>query len=105
MRKALIELTTGMVVNIIEIEDGVNWQPSSGHKLIEAGNASLGDTWDGSKFVSRLPTAEELAIVAKEKKRREAKERAVIAIKANQAGTPWGKILMDLAVAQGLIEE
>jgi len=37
-------------------------------------------------------------------KRQEAKERAIAAIKANAPASPWGKILKDLAVAQGLME-
>lgn len=37
-------------------------------------------------------------------KRREAKERAVQAIKDNAGGAPWGKILNDMAIAQGWIE-
>lgn len=38
-------------------------------------------------------------------KREAAKERAIAAIRANQTGAPWGRILYDLAVAQRLIEE
>jgi len=37
-------------------------------------------------------------------KRQEAKERAIAAIKANAPASPWGRILFDLAVAQGLME-
>jgi len=37
-------------------------------------------------------------------KRQEARERAIVAIKANAPASPWGKILKDLAVAQGLME-
>ncbi len=50
-RKALIEIATGKVVNVIELEDGANWQPPAGHYVQEALNASPGDTWDGTKFV------------------------------------------------------
>ncbi len=55
MRKALIETTTGMVVNIIEIEDGANWQPLAGHEIQDALKASPGDTWDGVKFIPPPP--------------------------------------------------
>lgn len=37
-------------------------------------------------------------------KREEARARAIAAIKTNATQTPWGKILYDLAIAQGLIE-
>ena len=40
----------------------------------------------------------------KEQKRQEAKARAVQAIKANAATLPWGKVLADIAIAQGWIE-
>lgn len=33
-----------------------------------------------------------------------AREKAIAAIKANQTGAPWGTILNDLAIVQGLIE-
>lgn len=104
-RKALIETATGLVANVIEIEDGANWQPPAGQSLIDAANANPGDTWDGTQFVPRQPTAEEVAQQIKVQKRQKAKERAIAAIKANQTGAPWGQILYDLAVAQGWIEE
>ena len=56
---------------------------------------------------SRPATIEETApLLAQEKatKLEEAKARAITAIKANATASPWGKILYDLAVSQGLIE-
>lgn len=104
-RKALIEESTGKVVNVVEFEDGAfNWQPPIGHKLMEAANGSPGDTWDGTKFIPREPTPEQIAEREKAQKQQEVRERAIAAIKANKGGAPWGNILYDLAVAQGLIE-
>ena len=58
MRKALIEIATGKVINIIEVED---WQPPAYLALLEPGVANVGDTWDGTKFVPRKATMEEIA--------------------------------------------
>ena len=58
--------------------------------------------------LQRPATAEETGILVAEeqaKKVRQARERAIAAIKVNKGGAPWGTILFDLAVAQGLIEE
>lgn len=100
MRKALIETTTSKVSNVIELEDGANWQSPAGHFIRDADNASPGDTWDGTKFAKSLPTSAEIIAT----KRGEAHARAVTAIKNNASGAPWGKILNDMAVAQGWIE-
>ena len=100
MRKALINTATKQVVNVIELEPTSTWQIPTGYQVMDAGNASPGDTWDGAKFVPRPPTAEEVTNT----KREAAKQRAITAIKANKTGAPWGIILNDLAVAQGLIE-
>lgn len=100
MRKALIETATGLVANVVELEDGANWQPPAGHHVRDADNASPGDTWDGVGFVPRPPSAEELATT----KRKEARVRAMQAIKDNATQSPWGRLLYDLAVAQGWIE-
>lgn len=51
MRKAVVRDTDGFVENIIEIEEGADWQPPEGCYLIDAGDGSPGDTWDGEKFV------------------------------------------------------
>ncbi len=53
--KALIEIATGLVTNVIEIEDGADWSPPPGHELKDAeGLDNIGDIWDGIKFVSKL---------------------------------------------------
>jgi len=100
MRKALAEITTGKVINVIELEDKSTWQPPTGYQVLDALNASPGDIWDGSKFVPAPPTASEIAA----QKRQTAFIAAIEAIKSNKSGAPWGKILYDLAVSQGWIE-
>ena len=98
MRKALIENTTGLVVNMVEA--GADWKPPVGHAVIAPGTGNIGDTWDGAKFVTPPPSPEQVART----KREEARARAITAIKANKTGAPWGVILHDLALAQEWIE-
>ena len=57
MRKAIIEQVTGEVVNVIEIEEGANWQPPEDCYLIDADNVSPGNTWDGTKFIPKPEVA------------------------------------------------
>lgn len=59
MRKAVVREANGFVENIIEIEEGAKWQPPEDCYLIDAGNGSPGDTWDGTKFVKPEPTLPE----------------------------------------------
>ena len=99
MRKALIDLT-GLVVNIIEIEVGSTWLPPTGCKLRDALNASPGDTWDGTQFIPRPPSAGE--VIAR--KRAEALKRFIAAIPSSANTPPWGSMFKDLAIAQGLME-
>lgn len=56
MIKAIIKKSDGYVENIIEIEDGAQWKPSQGCYLVDAGNASQGDTWTGTKFIKPVNT-------------------------------------------------
>ena len=60
MRKALIETATGLVANVIVIEEGANWQLPEGCHLIDGAGAGPGDTWDGKQFVSKPPESAEL---------------------------------------------
>lgn len=53
MRKALFETATGLVVNIIVLEDGANWTPLEGCEVVDAETVGgVGDTWDGQHFVA-----------------------------------------------------
>lgn len=49
MRKAVVGLASGKVVNVIEIEEGAKWSPPEGCALMDGGE--IGDTWDGKKFI------------------------------------------------------
>jgi hypothetical protein len=52
MRKAVVRKADGFVENVIEFEEGANWQPPEGCNLVDAEKeGSPGDTWDGEKFV------------------------------------------------------
>ena len=56
MRKALIEIASGKVVNVVILPedwagDTGQWQIPEGHKLQDAGSAHPGDVWDGRAFV------------------------------------------------------
>jgi len=55
MRKAVIREADGLVVNVIEITFPNQWQPPKDCYLINAGNGSPGDTWNGVKFVKPEP--------------------------------------------------
>ena len=50
MRKALIEIATGKVANVIILDEGANWNPPAGHEVRDAEGCGPGDTWDGTKF-------------------------------------------------------
>lgn len=72
MRKAIVEITTGLIINVIEIEpdnDGGydHWGCPDGCELIDAiGDAQLGATWNGSQFIAPViptPTRLELLMV------------------------------------------
>lgn len=57
MNKALFEKATGLVVNIIRLEDGAAWQLPDGHDVVDAGTARIGDTWDGNIFIPGVKPA------------------------------------------------
>ncbi len=55
-RKALINDSTGFVVNVIEHEDDSDWTIPNGHSLIDAvGKGGPGDTWNGNNFIKPEP--------------------------------------------------
>lgn len=56
MRKLLYRESDGEILNVIELEDGADWQPSEGQALLDdQPGANIGDTWDGEQIVKREP--------------------------------------------------
>lgn len=51
-KKCVIDSATKVVVNIIELEDGVLWSPPEGNELAPQHDGNIGDTWNGTQFVS-----------------------------------------------------
>lgn len=96
-RQALIDgIPTGTVVNLIELENGADWQPPANHQVVPSDTANIGDTWDGAQFIPgpvQPPTAREEALA-----------RLQGDIPANKATGPWGPILYDLGIVSGIIE-
>ena len=64
MRKALIRKADGFVENVIEIKEGANWKAPNGCILIDAFDASPGDTWDGMRFIKPEPMEPVRALAA-----------------------------------------
>ena len=50
--KCILDSATKVVVNVILLEDGADWVPPLGQELAPQHDGSIGDTWDGSKFVA-----------------------------------------------------
>jgi len=51
-RRALVRQSDGLVINVIELEEGANWSPPTGYILLDATisqTTDIGDTWDGLK--------------------------------------------------------
>jgi hypothetical protein len=48
MRKVLVD-KDGLVINAIEIEDGADWQPPEGHRLLSKQDSDLADIGDEVK--------------------------------------------------------
>jgi len=54
MRKALIDVNN-LVVNTVVVEDGAVWSPPQGLTAIDGLDGEVGDTWNGSAFVTPSP--------------------------------------------------
>jgi hypothetical protein len=58
MRHALINSSTGMVVNVIMLDPEVQadpkraWPVPDGHEVVASDTAHPGDHWDGTKFTT-----------------------------------------------------
>jgi hypothetical protein len=51
MQKCIIDSTTKIVVNVIELEDGAVWSPPAGTELAPQHDGNMFDTWDGIQFI------------------------------------------------------
>jgi hypothetical protein len=49
--KCLLDSATKVVINVIELADGVVWTPPAGTELAPQHDGGIGDTWDGTQFV------------------------------------------------------
>ena len=58
--KCLLDSATQVVVNVILLEDGVEWTPPDGQELAPQHDGNIGDTWDGTQFVPPPPLVEEV---------------------------------------------
>jgi len=50
--KCILDSATKVVVNVILLEDGVEWSLPDGHEFAPQHDGNMGETWDGSKFVA-----------------------------------------------------
>jgi hypothetical protein len=50
-QKCLLDSATKVVINVIELADGVVWTPPAGTELAPQHNGAIGDTWNGAQFV------------------------------------------------------
>lgn len=55
MKYALVDTTSYKVLNIIEVDSAGGYTPEVGQMLIQADDASPGDTWDGEGFIRPEP--------------------------------------------------
>lgn len=52
MNYALVNSESGVVENVIILEEGAQWTPPDGMNLVLLqGEFGIGDTWDGSQFI------------------------------------------------------
>ncbi len=63
MRKALID-ETGLVVNVIEIQNNSSYLPPEGHKLVASTIAGVGDTYASKKFTKAVIELEPMKVVS-----------------------------------------
>lgn len=59
MRKTVIEIATGDVVNVIEIKEGAEWVPAEG-QMIGADGGEMGQRWNGISYTWINPPVSEI---------------------------------------------
>ena len=97
-RYAVIEDATGNVPNVVVVKEGDDWTPPPGHSIAESAVAERGGRWTGTEFTPADHPAEDAESDA-------VRARLIEAIEANRLAEPWGPILYDFAVVEGLIEQ
>lgn len=92
MRYALIDTKTGIVANVVEVEEGDGSTAPEGFSLMPAETASIGDTWNGDSFISPpgpVPTTEELWAAARSRRKPLLQATDAVAIRCFKAGVAW----------------
>lgn len=60
MRVAVINLKTGLVENVAQVEDGDGSAPEDGFQFVPSDSAAIGDSWDGTNIIpAPQPVVEE----------------------------------------------
>lgn len=53
MRYALINISTKLVVNVVEMVDGDNSSEPTGFIHVQSDTGNIGDSWDGTSIVPK----------------------------------------------------
>jgi hypothetical protein len=61
--KCLLDSATKVVVNVIALEDDAIWTSPAGMELAPQHDGAIGDTWDGTQFVSPVVTDPDAPVV------------------------------------------
>ena len=69
MRYAIIDNSTNLVVNIIKIDDGVNFPASEGFTHVQSDTAEIGYSYSNGTFTAPTLSADEQKALNKEKAR------------------------------------
>ena len=52
IRMAIVDNATNKVLNVIAFDPDVPWKPPTGTQIVNAATSgSIGDIWDGTKFI------------------------------------------------------
>ncbi|MBC8786507.1 hypothetical protein [Pseudomonas fluorescens] len=57
MRYALIEISTGIVTNVIELDESSNWPVPDGYETVRSDTANIGDIYADGVFTPPKPTS------------------------------------------------
>jgi len=51
VKTAVIEIATGKVINVVELEPDADWNPPDGCEVRDGGDCGPGWTWNGTEFL------------------------------------------------------